>query len=567
MDFKGLLQQINDLFARLNKKQKITIVTATILLVAFLVFLLIYPTRDKGDLSGYGVLFEGMDNSDNALILQYLQQKHIPYKIPKEDTILIPREKVYEERIALASQGIPKTSKVGYEIFDVKDFGATDFDQNIKYIRAIEGELGRTIESLTPIDKADVHIAIPKDSVFVSREIPPTASVMLKIKPNMRLLPKQILGIKNLIAASVPKLMVENVKLVNENGEPLGENDELDTTRELAQAQLHYKQNFENILENKIANILAPIVGGRDKVVAKVSAEFDFSQKKSTKETFDPNNVVRSEQTMEEKREGFPKKQVGGVPGVVSNVGPVQGLQNNELKEKYEKSTNTTNYEVGKMVSEIKGEFGVLTRLNAAVVVDGRYKKVDKNGTETIEYIPLSTEEMDKINALVKQAIGYNQARGDAVAVSNFEFNAKAAKYVPMTAYEKVVATTEKILGPFSSLLKYLIVGLILFIFYKKVITPFSQRMLEIHPDEEEKVQSLFAIDEADDEEIDKFGEMRKKVEDQLGLSASFNEEDVKYDIMLERVKHSIKERPEEIASLFKLLIKDEVAVTNTKGS
>ncbi len=530
-------------------------------------FLLLYPTRDKGDLSGYGVLFEGMDNSDNALILQYLQQKHIPYKIPKEDTILIPKEKVYEERIALASQGIPKTSKVGYEIFDVKDFGATDFDQNIKYIRAIEGELGRTIESLTPIDKADVHIAIPKDSVFVSREIPPTASVMLKIKPNMRLLPKQILGIKNLIAASVPKLMVENVKLVNENGEPLGENDELDTTRELAQAQLHYKQNFENILENKIANILAPIVGGRDKVVAKVSAEFDFSQKKSTKETFDPNNVVRSEQTMEEKREGFPKKQVGGVPGVVSNVGPVQGLQNNELKEKYEKSTNTTNYEVGKMVSEIKGEFGVLTRLNAAVVVDGRYKKVDKNGTETIEYIPLSPEEMDKINALVKQAIGYNQARGDAVAVSNFEFNAKAAKYVPMTAYEKVVATTEKILGPFSSLLKYLIVGLILFVFYKKVITPFSQRMLEIHPDEEEKVQSLFAIDEADDEEIDKFGEMRKKVEDQLGLSASFNEEDVKYDIMLERVKHSIKERPEEIASLFKLLIKDEVAVTNTKGS
>lgn len=566
MDLKGLLQQIIDLFAKLNKKQKITIVTATILLVAFLVFLLVYPTRDKNDLSGYGVLFEGMNNSDNALILQYLQQKHIPYKIPKEDTILVPKDKVYEERIALASQGIPKTSKVGYEIFDVKDFGATDFDQNIKYIRAIEGELSRTIESLTPIEKADVHIAIPKDSVFVSREIPPTASVMLKIKPNMRLLPKQILGIKNLIAASVPKLMVENVKLVNENGEPLGENDELDTTRELAQAQLHYKQNFENILENKIANILAPIVGGRDKVVAKVSAEFDFSQKKSTKETFDPNNVVRSEQTMEEKKEGFPKKQVGGVPGVVSNIGPVQGISNNQLKEKYEKSTNTTNYEVGKMVSEIKGEFGVLTRLNAAVVVDGKYKKVNKNGVDSIEYVALSPDEMSKINALVKQAIGYNQARGDAVTVSNFEFNAKSAKYVPMSTYEKVMATTEKILGPFSSLLKYLIVGLILFVFYKKVITPFSQRMLEIHPDEEEKVQSLFAIDEGDDEEIDKFGEMRKKVEDQLGLSASFNEEDVKYDIMLERVKNSLKEKPEEVASLFKLLIKDEIAVS-TKGN
>ncbi|BDQ28490.1 flagellar basal-body MS-ring/collar protein FliF [Helicobacter ailurogastricus] len=567
MDFKGLLQQIISLFSRLNKAQKITIVVAVSLIVAFLVFLLLYPTKDRGDLSGYGVLFEGMDASDNALILQHLQQKHIPYKIPKDDTILIPKDKVYEERISLASQGIPKTSKVGYEIFDVKDFGATDFDQNIKYIRAIEGELSRTIESLVPIEKADVHIAIPKDSVFVSREIPPTASVMLKIKPNMRLLPKQILGIKNLIAASVPKLTVENVKLVNENGEPLGEDDELDTTRELAQAQLHYKQNFENILENKIANILAPIVGGHDKVVAKVSAEFDFSQKKSTKETFDPNNVVRSEQTMEEKKEGFPKKQVGGVPGVVSNIGPVQGINNDQMREKYEKSTNTTNYEVGKTVSEIKGEFGVLTRLNAAVVVDGKYKKVDKNGTESIEYIALSADEMEKINSLVKQAIGYNKARGDAVTVSNFEFNGKSAKYVPMTTYEKVVATTEKILGPFSSLLKYLIVGLVLFVFYKRVITPFSQRMLEIHPDEEEKVQSLFAMDEDDEEEIDRFGEMRKKVEDQLGLNANFNEEDVKYDIMLERVSNSIKERPEEIASLFRLLIKDEVAITNTKGN
>ncbi|BDQ26502.1 hypothetical protein ASB1_01780 [Helicobacter heilmannii] len=203
MDFKGLLQQIIRLFSRLNRAQKITIAIAVALIVAFLVFLLVYPTKDRGDLSGYGVLFEGMDASDNALILQHLQQKHIPYKIPKDDTILIPKEKVYEERITLASQGIPKTSKVGYEIFDVKDFGATDFDQNIKYIRAIEGELSRTIESLTPIEKADVHIAIPKDSVFVSREIPPTASVMLKIKSNMRLLPKQILGIKNLIAASV----------------------------------------------------------------------------------------------------------------------------------------------------------------------------------------------------------------------------------------------------------------------------------------------------------------------------------------------------------------------------
>ncbi|PAF44268.1 flagellar basal-body MS-ring/collar protein FliF [Helicobacter sp. 11S02596-1] len=560
MDIKALFQQVATLFAKFNKKQKIVIASAVVLTVAFIVLLLVFPTGDKkyGD-KGYGVLFEGMNPSDNALVLQYLQQNQIPYKVPKDDTILIPKDKVYEERIALASQGIPKTSKVGFEIFDVKDFGATDFDQNIKFIRAIEGELSRTIESLNPIEKATVHIAIPKDSVFVSREVPPTASVMLKIKPNMRLLPAQIVGIKNLVAASVSKLVPENVKLVNEDGEPLGEGDDFSTSKELAATQLKYKQNFENILENKIINILSPIVGGSDKVVARVNADFDFSQKKSTKETYDPNNVVRSEQNFEEKREGAQPKQIGGVPGAVSNIGPVQGLEDDKLKEKYEKSQNTTNYEVGKTISEIKGEFGILARLSAAVVVDGRYKKVTQDGEERIEYTPLSEDEMQKIDSLVKQAIGYNQTRGDDVTVSNFEFDAKADNYVPMSAFEKVSSNIEKYLGPFMPLLKYLLVVVVIFIFYKKVISPFAERMLEIQENEEEKVESLFEINDEDDSDLNKFSEMRKRVEDQLGLSSNFSEDEVKYDVLLEKIKNSIEEKPEEIAALFRTLIKDEI--------
>ncbi|WP_208356217.1 flagellar basal-body MS-ring/collar protein FliF, partial [Helicobacter pylori] len=174
MDLKVLLQRIVDFFIKLNKKQKIALIAAGVLITALLVFLLLYPFKEKDYAQGgYGVLFEGLDSSDNALILQHLQQNQIPYKVSKDDTILIPRDKVYEERITLASQGIPKTSKVGFEIFDTKDFGATDFDQNIKLIRAIEGELSRTIESLNPILKANVHIAIPKDSVFVAKEVPP----------------------------------------------------------------------------------------------------------------------------------------------------------------------------------------------------------------------------------------------------------------------------------------------------------------------------------------------------------------------------------------------------------
>ncbi|GAA8538512.1 flagellar basal-body MS-ring/collar protein FliF [Helicobacter pylori] len=567
MDLKVLLQRIVDFFIKLNKKQKIALIAAGVLITALLVFLLLYPFKEKDYAQGgYGVLFERLDSSDNALILQHLQQNQIPYKILKDDTILIPKDKVYEERITLASQGIPKTSKVGFEIFDTKDFGATDFDQNIKLIRAIEGELSRTIESLNPILKANVHIAIPKDSVFVAKEVPPSASVMLKLKPDMKLSPTQILGIKNLIAAAVPKLTTENVKIVNENGESIGEGDILENSKELALEQLRYKQNFENILENKIVNILAPIVGGKNKVVARVNAEFDFSQKKSTKETFDPNNVVRSEQNLEEKKEGTPKKQVGGVPGVVSNIGPVQGLKDNKEQEKYEKSQNTTNYEVGKTISEIKGEFGTLVRLNAAVVVDGKYKIVLKDGANTLEYEPLSDESLKKINALVKQAIGYNQNRGDDVAVSNFEFNPMAPMLDNATLSEKIMHKTQKILGSFTPLIKYILVFIVLFIFYKKVIVPFSERMLEVVPDEDKEVKSMFEEMDEEEDELNKLGDLRKKVEDQLGLNATFSEEEVRYEIVLEKIKGTLKERPDEIAMLFKLLIKDEISSDSTKG-
>ncbi|WRC29431.1 flagellar M-ring protein FliF [Helicobacter pylori] len=567
MDLKVLLQRIVDFFIKLNKKQKIALIAAGVLITALLVFLLLYPFKEKDYAQGgYGVLFERLDSSDNALILQHLQQNQIPYKILKDDTILIPKDKVYEERITLASQGIPKTSKVGFEIFDTKDFGATDFDQNIKLIRAIEGELSRTIESLNPILKANVHIAIPKDSVFVAKEVPPSASVMLKLKPDMKLSPTQILGIKNLIAAAVPKLTTENVKIVNENGESIGEGDILENSKELALEQLRYKQNFENILENKIVNILAPIVGGKNKVVARVNAEFDFSQKKSTKETFDPNNVVRSEQNLEEKKEGAPKKQVGGVPGVVSNIGPVQGLKDNKEPEKYEKSQNTTNYEVGKTISEIKGEFGTLVRLNAAVVVDGKYKIALKDGANTLEYEPLSDESLKKINALVKQAIGYNQNRGDDVAVSNFEFNPMAPMIDNATLSEKIMHKTQKVLGSFTPLIKYILVFIVLFIFYKKVIVPFSERMLEVVPDEDKEVKSMFEEMDKEEDELNKLGDLRKKVEDQLGLNATFSEEEVRYEIVLEKIRGTLKERPDEIAMLFKLLIKDEISSDSTKG-
>ena len=555
MDIKGLFNQLLRLYERLNKRQRMVIIGGIVVVVLFLSYFVVFSINQRNEYSNYGVLFEGLSPSDNTLVIQHLQSNNIPYKIPKEDTILVPKDVVYEQRITLSSNGIPKNSKVGFEIFNEQSFGMTEFEQQVKLIRATEGELSRTIESLKPIDHATVHIALPKDSVFVSQEVLPTASVVLDIRPNMYLSPSQIDGIKNLVSSAVSKLTKENVAIVNQNGETLGSNDENTITAETINAQLKYKNNYEKILEDKILDVLSPVVGGKDRVVAKVTAEFDFSQKNSTQEIFDPNNVVRSEQNLEERRQGAKEPEIGGVPGAVSNIGPVQGLDSLDSKELYEKNQTTTNYEISKTISEIKGEFGTLKRLSAAAVVDGNYELASEIGTQKLLYIPISAEKMNEINNLVKQAIGFSQNRGDEVSVSNFELNSTTGSYKPKTTLEKIVS----ILSPLIPLLKYIIVAIIIFIFYKKIIVPFTERMLEVSDNVEDDVESLLKIDDSE-EENNRVNDMRKKIEDQLGLG-SFNEDEIKYDVLLEKMKTMVAENPSEVASLFQTLIHDELGI------
>lgn len=570
MDLKALFEQIRTLYQKLNKKQKIVILTTIVAVVGFISALVVWNSINNktGVLyPGYAVLFEGVSGEDGALIMQQLQQDNIPYKIPKDNTILIPEEFVYEQRMKLASNGIPKSSKIGFEIFDTKDFGATDFDQRIKYLRAIEGELARTIESLAPIQKATVHLAQPEKTVFVSEQTPPTASVVLVFKPAQTLTPKQISGIKNIVSSAIPNLTIENVEVVNEKGEPLSELDELGGARELAAAQLRYKTNFEHGLEEKIINILSPITGGREGVVAKVTAEFDFAQKESTQEYYDPNNVVRSIQDLEEKREGFRPKEIGGVPGVVSNIGPVQGLEDDDVKERYEKTQNTTNFEISKTISNIKGEFATIRRLSAAVVVDGRYERIiNDEGVEQLNYTALNEEEMEKISALVRQAIGFNDQRGDEVSVSNFQLNGQLSGFKARTPLERFLEATSKLLEPFMPLLKYALVGLILFFFYKKVIVPFSERMLEAKEDEEEELESLIKIDDDEEENSDRLNEMRRRIEEQLGFGNGSNEDEIKYNVLLEKIKEITTEKPAELANLFQTLVHDELGLDSIGG-
>ena len=556
MDFKALLHQISQIYQKLSLKQKIVAASSIVLVVAFLVFLTLYKSKNE-NFAGYSVLFENISPNDSALILDQLNKDGIKYKLANEGTILVPTSDVYKERIAVATLGIPKESKIGFEIFDKQEFGATDAEQRVKFQRALEGELARTIESLSSIQKATVRIAIPKESVFTERQALPTASIVVELKPGVSLNAKQIFGIKNLVAASVTNLSTENVKIVNQDGVALGDEDGEFDSDAIAQ-QIRYKREFENNYEQKIVNVLAPIVGGADKVVAKVNIDFDFDKKDTKSEVYDPNNVVRSESNIEEKRQGSVPNEVGGVPGAVSNIGPVQGLDDSTLKEQYNKSSQQTNYEISKKVTNVKGQFASINRVSAAVVIDGLYQsKKDKDGKPTgeIEFTPLSKEQRESITNLIKQSIGYNQNRGDEVSLDNFEF--KTGKDISTS--EKMDGFVNNYVVPFMPLLKYIFVALLLYIFYKKVIVPFMQKMLEETKEEEEQVQDGLEDIEVDAEDtLEKFKAARKKVEEQLGLSGEFNEDELKYDVLLEKMRAVITERNEEIAMLLQDMVKND---------
>ncbi|MGF7441815.1 flagellar basal-body MS-ring/collar protein FliF [Campylobacter concisus] len=556
MDFKALLHQISQIYQKLSLKQKIVAASSIVLVVAFLVFLTLYKSKNE-NFAGYSVLFENISPNDSALILDQLNKDGIKYKLANEGTILVPTSDVYKERIAVATLGIPKESKIGFEIFDKQEFGATDAEQRVKFQRALEGELARTIESLSSIQKATVRIAIPKESVFTERQALPTASIVVELKPGVSLNAKQIFGIKNLVSASVTNLSTENVKIVNQDGVALGDEDGEFDSDAIAQ-QIRYKREFENNYEQKIVNVLAPIVGGADKVVAKVNIDFDFDKKDTKSEVYDPNNVVRSESNIEEKRQGSAPNEVGGVPGAVSNIGPVQGLDDSTLKEQYNKSSQQTNYEISKKVTSIKGQFASINRVSAAVVIDGLYQsKKDSDGKPTgeVEFTPLSKEQRESITNLIKQSIGYNQNRGDEVSLDNFEF--KTGKDI--SASEKMDGFVNNYVVPFMPLLKYIFAALLLYIFYKKVIVPFMQKMLEETKEEEEQVQDGLEDIEVDAEDtLEKFKAARKKVEEQLGLSGEFNEDELKYDVLLEKMRAVITERNEEIAMLLQDMVKND---------
>ncbi len=566
MDFKALFSQLVSLYSKLTSSQKIVIGGAVATIVAFLIFLVVY-TSQKSAQDNYKVLFESLSSADAAKVIDKLEKDGVPYRIVKDNVIEVPQDVVYKERIAIASLGIPKDGGVGFELFDKQEFGATSFDQNVKYLRALEGELARTIDALSPVDRSNVNLAIPKESLFVSKEVAPSASVMVQLNPDRTLTHKQIRGIKNLVAASVAKLTPENVTLINSDGETLGDEDEMIAMSELSAMQQKYKSLEEKKREQKIVNVLAPFIGGKDRVVAKVTIEFDFSQKSSTSEVYDPDSVVRSEQSLEEKREGSSPAPAGGVPGVVSNIGPVQGLESAQRQDKYTKNSTTTNYEISKTVSTTKGEFSKIKRITAAVVVDGKYrntKDAEGNDLDVLEYVALDESQLDAITSLVKQSIGVDEQRGDQVSVRNFQFERSKSMLQGEDTASKISGFVNSYIEPFLPLLQYLLVAIILFIAYKKIILPFAEKMLEVTKEDDVLEKPVLDFEDEEEEDlVEKAQQMRKKVEEQLGMNENYNEDELKHDVLIEKIKTIAEDKPEELASIFHALIQEELSGGN----
>ncbi|OBV29989.1 flagellar M-ring protein FliF [Helicobacter sp. CLO-3] len=558
MDTKTIFEHITKIYNKLTGKQKIVITATVVIIIAFFVFLLAFSNKQVQ--SSYGVLFDGMDSSDSALVVEYLKANQIPYRIQRDNVIEIPADRVPEERIALAAQGIPKTSKVGFELFDVNNIAETDFTQQVKFLRATEGELTRTIEALEPIYKANIQIANPKESLFVSTSVPPTAAVMVQLKPGSVLSSFQITGIKNLVSAAIPRLTPDNVKIVDGNGMPLGEENDLVGANEVLKQRQAFVHKEEQKKADAIVRLLTPRAGGSNKVVAIVNMQYDFSKKESVKQTFDPSQVLpRSQRDYEKEKNGPPDQRVGGIPGAISNVGPTQNLdsEGNMIHER--ETESVVNNEIGNETTKTIFDVGKPMRLTASVLVNGEHRVVTRDdGQEVLEYVPFTPEEITKLENLVKNAIGFDESRGDSVTVSDWDFSKSEQVKAPQTFVEKAT----HFMMQYVPLLKYVLIALVIFIFYKKIIAPFAERMLEVQDADEDKVESLFEIDDEDDGANSRFGELRKRVEEQLGISGGgFSEDEVKYEVLLEKIKAVMQEKPEEIASLFQKLIHDEIGI------
>jgi flagellar M-ring protein FliF len=384
----------------------------------------------------YRVLFTNLSDRDGGAVIAQLSQMNIPYRNADGGTLLVPADKVHEARLKLASQGLPKGSVVGFEIMESQKLGITQFQEQVNYQRALEGELARSIGTLAPVSGSRVHLALPKQSGFLRDKQPPTASVLLQLHPGKTLDRAQVAGIVHLVSSSVPELSPKSVSVVDQHGNLLA--SERQGAAGLDAAQLDYVARIEADTIKRIEDILEPIMG-RGNVRAQVTADVDFTQVENMAESYAPNqgpeakSTVRSQSLSDSSQPG--PAVTGGVPGALSNQPPTPataqvnataaapgGAQaaassaNNSTRR-----DSITNYELDKTVRHTKSASGQIKRLTAAVVVNHRMKAGENGAAATAT--PLSEDDLKNVNALVREAMGFSQQRGDSLNVVNSVFS------------------------------------------------------------------------------------------------------------------------------------------------
>ena len=434
-----------DGFARMDTAQKIKLglgMLALLGIVAAFFFM--------GRQAEWRVLYSNLSDRDGGAIVAQLTQMNVPYKHTEGGmAIMVPADKVHDTRLRLASQGLPKGSVAGFELMESNRFGMTQFQERLTFQRGLEGELTRSIQSLSSVQSARIHLALPNQNGFFREQQKPSASVLLTLHPGRVLDRAQVAGIVHLVASSVPEMNPKAVSVVDDAGSLLSSNT--DGPSQGADTQkLQYVQQMEQVYTRRILDMLEPLVGVGN-VKAQVSADVDFSLVESTSEQHRPNQggepgTIRSQQTVEDG--SGPTAQPAGVPGAVTNQPPAVGQApiNGEPgqlgavggaeRAGAMRRESVVNYEVDKTVKVVREASGQVRRLSAAVVINHR-TSVDRAGKETTTPIP--PEQIEQMTALVRETIGFNQGRGDSVNLVNVAFNSvKPPEEAPVAWWKQV---------------------------------------------------------------------------------------------------------------------------------
>ncbi|HEB0853663.1 flagellar M-ring protein FliF [Citrobacter werkmanii] len=463
---------------RLRANPRIPLIVAGAAAVAIIVAMVLWAKAPD-----YRTLFSNLSDQDGGAIVTQLTQMNVPYRFTEgSGAIEVPADKVHELRLRLAQQGLPKGGAVGFELLDQEKFGISQFSEQVNYQRALEGELARTIETLGPVKRARVHLAMPKPSLFVREQKSPSASVTVNLEPGRALDEGQISAVTHLVSSAVAGLPPGNVTLVDQAGHLLTQSNT--SSRDLNDAQLKYASDVESRVQRRIESILSPIVGNGN-VHAQVTAQLDFASKEQTEEQYSPNGdesqaVLRSRQlnVSEQIGSGYP----GGVPGALSNqpapantapiATPPANQQNAQNAQTTQTANNantsprntqrneTSNYEVDRTIRHTKMNVGDVQRLSVAVVVN--YKTLPDG-----KPLPLTADQMKQIEDLTREAMGFSDKRGDTLNVVNSPFTATDETGGELPFWQQQSFIEQLIVAG-----RWLLVLLVAWILWRKAVRP-----------------------------------------------------------------------------------------------